>query len=193
MISWLETIAIVLTYTVAAAVQLCGAGAGEPFVTAAGVLGLMSVWRCFYTACEGLAFDFFSVPQNGCPVGCTLFCHVAQDTTILESTCGTADIDIWNWRTPGGARVDRDRDGAIFVEALRGASLLAICFGAAVWILYRRLLAGQACGVPHGCVLRCHVSARLHGDMPEHRWDPVLRCSVNEEAAEAALSLFWHR
>ena len=30
-----------------------GAGAGEPFVTAAGVLGLMAVWRCFYTACEG--------------------------------------------------------------------------------------------------------------------------------------------
>lgn len=50
--------------------------------------------------------------------------------------------------------MDRDRDGAIFVEALRGASLLAICFGAAVWILYRRLLARQAFFVPRGPQLR---------------------------------------
>ena len=37
--------------------------------------------------------------------------------------------------------MDRERDGAIFAEALRGATLLAICFGAAVWTLYRRLAA----------------------------------------------------
>ena len=58
--------------------------------------------------------------------------------------------------------MDRDRDGAIFVEALRGASLLAICFGAAVWILYHRLLAAQAIGGPDvdKCLLlfRCEVS-----------------------------------
>jgi hypothetical protein len=63
----------------------------------------------------------------------------------------TTDIDIWNWRTPGGARVDRERDGAIFAEALRGASLLAICFGAAVWTLYRRLVwQGKTCSVSEG-------------------------------------------
>jgi hypothetical protein len=77
--------------------------------------------------------------------------------TVLKSVRGAADIDIWNWRTPGGARVDRDRDGAIFVEALRGASLLAICFGAAVWILYRRLLARQAFCVPHASRLHAAV------------------------------------
>jgi hypothetical protein len=40
-----------------------GAGAGEPFVTAAGVLGLMAVWRCFYTACEGFGWDFVQCPS----------------------------------------------------------------------------------------------------------------------------------
>ena len=30
---------------------LCFAGPGEPFTSAAGVLGVMAIWRCFYTAC----------------------------------------------------------------------------------------------------------------------------------------------
>ena len=105
--SWLETIAIVLTYTVAAAVQLCGAGAGEPFVTAAGVLGLMSVWRCFYTACEGLAYDFFSVHFPKTAVQLAAPCsamslrtlqywslHVAPQTST-SGTGGRLGVRVW--------------------------------------------------------------------------------------------------
>lgn len=58
-------------------------------------------------------------------------------TVLTTATFPGADIDIWNFRTPAGARVDRARDGAIFSEALRGAALLAICFAVAVWTLFR--------------------------------------------------------
>jgi len=80
----------------AAALPLAASGPGEPFTSAAGILGLMAIWRCFYTAY----------------------------------------VDIWNFRTSSGARVDRDRDSAVFEEALKAAGLLAICFSIAVVLLF---------------------------------------------------------
>lgn len=94
-----EDKALVGDFGFASVLPLAASGPGEPFTTAAGVLGLMAIWRCFYAAY----------------------------------------IDIWNFRTPSGARVDRSRDGAIFMEALRAAALLAGCFGAAVFIMFRSI------------------------------------------------------
>lgn len=58
-------------------------GPGEPFVTAAGVLGLMSVWRAFYTC----YLDYWNVTSfSGSPLNryqaravpeCLLICDIS--------------------------------------------------------------------------------------------------------------------
>lgn len=49
----------------AAVLPLAATGPGEPFVTAAGVLGLMAVWRAFYT----VYLDFWNVRAvSGSPI-----------------------------------------------------------------------------------------------------------------------------
>lgn len=79
----------------AARLPLAATAAGEPLTSAAGVLGVMAIWRCFYTSY----------------------------------------MDIWSFRTALGARPDRDRDSAVFKEALVAAGILAICFSIAVVLL----------------------------------------------------------
>eukprot|EP00887_Chlorella_sp_A99_P008025 scaffold12.g8025.t1 len=77
----------------ASVLPLAASGPGEPFVTAGGVLGLLSIWRAFY---------------------CSF-------------------LDFYSFRTPTGARVDRSRDAAHFVSALRAAATLSAVFCLLLW------------------------------------------------------------
>ncbi|GMH44884.1 hypothetical protein BSKO_12841 [Bryopsis sp. KO-2023] len=63
---------------------LAASGPGEPLVSAAGVLGTMLIWRCFYVVY----------------------------------------LDFLNFRTLGGARVDRDRDAMHFEETIQALIVL---------------------------------------------------------------------
>jgi hypothetical protein len=45
-----ESHALVATEGFASKLPLAASGPGEPFATAAGVLGVMAIWRCFYTS-----------------------------------------------------------------------------------------------------------------------------------------------
>lgn len=119
------------------------AGAGEPFTTAAGVLGLMAVWRCFYAvqlgkelgplrpatfqACTCQCLSPVSLRVTGRPVaadghacrslytragpGACSFCCWRMHRSI--GVFNLLRSDVWNFRTPSGARVDRERDGEI--------------------------------------------------------------------------------
>ena len=64
------------------------AGPGEPFVSAAGILGLMACWRAFY---------------------CTY-------------------LDVWNYNSWSGGRLDRISDMLHFRESLRSALFVSIAF-----------------------------------------------------------------
>jgi hypothetical protein len=61
------------------------AGAGEPFVTAAGVLGLMAMWRAFYT----VFLDFWnSRTFAGSPINRyqVPVCHHANNLLFFASS-----------------------------------------------------------------------------------------------------------
>lgn len=49
-----EDKALVGDFGFASALPLAASGPGEPFTTAAGVLGLMAIWRCFYAVSTAL-------------------------------------------------------------------------------------------------------------------------------------------
>jgi len=86
------------------------AGAGEPFTTAAGVLGLMAVWRCFYAvqlgkelvhfrpatfqacACQCLPLVSMRVPGRPVASPGTLvdLCTQLASSTFCGQTCGTS-------------------------------------------------------------------------------------------------------
>lgn len=83
----------------AARLPLVATAAGEPLTSAAGVLGVMAIWRCFYTSY----------------------------------------MDIWNFRTAQGTRPNRERDSAVFEEALIAAGLLALCFSIAIVLLHNSI------------------------------------------------------
>lgn len=69
-----------------------GAGAGEPFVTAAGVLGLMAVWRCFYTACEGCSCGLVH-----CSLPVYLFIWLHHVSAMMLGTL-SAEVCTWHGR-----------------------------------------------------------------------------------------------
>ncbi len=101
----------------ASVLPLAASGPGEPFVSTAGVLGLMAVWRCWYTAflvCGSVVAD--------CCISRTHMCiPIIQDIANFRSSSFTK-------------KVDRDKDARVLKEALLATLFLAGVFAAVVWV-----------------------------------------------------------